>query len=65
MEDRERSYVKVSANAKGEAQVEVKAVHGGGEAELPTLRAAAVREYCEAMAVLRPTSIPQPASNAA
>jgi hypothetical protein len=43
----QRSFVKISMTAKGEATVEVKAFVGEDEAELETARALAVRVYNE------------------
>jgi hypothetical protein len=53
-----KSRVKVSSNAKGEAQVEVSAVEGTAAGELARLREAAVGEYLAAMRALRPTAVP-------
>lgn len=60
----QRSSVKVSSNAKGEAQVEVKAVDGVAETELQRLRELAVGNYLAAMRHVRPAAPVAPGSAA-
>lgn len=54
----QKSSVKISSNAKGEAQVELRAVEGVIDSELVRIRSLAVREYAEAMRALRPSAVP-------
>ena len=49
----QRSRVKVSRTAKGDAQIEVSVVAGAEEAELLRIRTIALREYQESIVWLK------------